>query len=803
MTFTETPRPVLACGIAVLAACWLGAAQAADDDPLAVLDEPASAAAAREKDPLAVLDEAAPGAAPDGELDRAVLDDLDPEAARARRRAEPLKPAAPISTAEAARRLYERGALTQAGIAVKVLLRENQLDQQALLLRADLQLARYDGAGAEVTLRRALDARVPAERVLVKLAQALNLQGEYRAVLDTLKPGRLDDPTEQARLLAEQARAHLGLGHVAEAQLKLDEAMALSADAAAPLIGRAVLALRDGFALQARDLVDRALETEPDNGDAWLLLGQIEYQRGNRTAAEVAFGQAISRAPSKWMAAYWRALSRVELGKLDAAERDIALASEQLPGFVGLAYARGRLALARGRSQAAATAFERYLGSMPADANALFYAALAANQLRNHQQALGYLDALADAEGASTRQLWLRARTHMAAGNHGEAARLLADAARPEAPVALIIARQEALFRLDRRDEALALIEQARAAQPDVRALQVAEAKLRFAAGDREAAEAIARNLMQADPADVDALLILGEAALQRDEAELTAEAEARVGNGDAARYHLLEAWRRHAEHPLASPVVARVFAADTDPRQRRRLIADLKRRAPDSPLIEPLQAQTLLDAGRPDKAAELYAAMHERDPDNPRLFVRLVRTMVAAGQREPVIARAEPWMAQHAGDVDIALALADVHADLGHAEPAARWYRRVLELDPDNLFALNDLAVLLTESAPTTAVLLAERAHALAPDHPQVLDTYGAALLAAGDAAQARKLLREAYGYRGSDPGIGLNLARALAADGDPDAARRVLRPLIDDDFTRQAEARALLQRLSLHPRP
>ena len=154
--------------------------------------------------------------------------------------------------------------------------------------------------------------------------------------------------------------------------------------------------------------------------------------------------------------------------------------------------------------------------------------------------------------------------------------------------------------------------------------------------------------------------------------------------------------------------------------------------------------------------------------------------------------------MAQHPEHLVVALALADVHADLGHTEPATRWYRRVLELDPDNLFALNDLAVLLTESAPATAVVLAARAYTLAPDHPQVMDTYGAALLAAGDAAQARKLLREAYGYRSRDSGIGLNLARALAADGDPDAARRVLRPLIDDEFARKAEARALLQRLS-----
>ena len=38
--------------------------------------------------------------------------------------------------------------------------------------------------------------------------------------------------------------------------------------------------------------------------------------------------------------------------------------------------------------------FERYLGAVPKDANALFYAAYAANQLGNREQALDYLQRL-------------------------------------------------------------------------------------------------------------------------------------------------------------------------------------------------------------------------------------------------------------------------------------------------------------------------------------------------------------------------------------------------------------------------
>lgn len=102
-----------------------------------------------------------------------------------------------MSTAEAARRLYHAGDFAQAGITVRVLLRENKFDQAALLL-ADLQLARYNGTGAEVTLRRALEALVPEEQVPLRLAEALNLQGNHQAVLDELRPDRLGNPAGPA-----------------------------------------------------------------------------------------------------------------------------------------------------------------------------------------------------------------------------------------------------------------------------------------------------------------------------------------------------------------------------------------------------------------------------------------------------------------------------------------------------------------------------------------------------------------------------------------------------------------------------
>ena len=114
---------------------------------------------------------------------------------------------------------------------------------------------------------------------------------------------------------------------------------------------------------------------------------------------------------------------------------------------------------------------------------------------------------------------------------------------------------------------------------------------------------------------------------------------------------------------------------------------------------------------------------------------------------------------------------------------------------------------MLLTPSDPEAARELAARAYALAPQVPQVLDTYAATLLALGEAERARALLATAYGTSSSDPAIGYNFARALVATGQSERARRVLTSLLTGAagsgggasraFAGRAEAEALLRRL------
>jgi cytochrome c-type biogenesis protein CcmH/NrfG len=86
--------------------------------------------------------------------------------------------AAPVSDAlAAARAAFAAGELDPSLVALKTALQQNAFDQDALLLLADVLLARFDSASAEATLRRALEVGAPREQVLPALAKTMNGYG--------------------------------------------------------------------------------------------------------------------------------------------------------------------------------------------------------------------------------------------------------------------------------------------------------------------------------------------------------------------------------------------------------------------------------------------------------------------------------------------------------------------------------------------------------------------------------------------------------------------------------------------------
>ena len=109
----------------------------------------------------------------------------------------------------------------------------------------------------------------------------------------------------------------------------------------------------------------------------------------------------------------------------------------------------------------------------------------------------------------------------------------------------------------------------------------------------------------------------------------------------------------------------------------------------------------------------------------------------------------------------------------------AETMYQQQLSKTPNNLTALNNLAVLFTKKGDlVNAIKYAEKAKRLAPEHPEILDTLGVALFKNIQILEALAVLEKAYEVGGSAV-IKLHYAQALAKNNQLDKANDVISEL------------------------
>ena len=125
--------------------------------------------------------------------------------------------------------------------------------------------------------------------------------------------------------------------------------------------------------------------------------------------------------------------------------------------------------------------------------------------------------------------------------------------------------------------------------------------------------------------------------------------------------------------------------------------------------------------------------------------------------------------LTQYPDDPDLLYDLAMVAEKLDRMDVVESKLTRLVELRPSNAQALNALGYTLVDRTPRVAegLALIERALALAPDDPFILDSVGWAQYRLGRLDEAEKYLRRAMEQR-PDPEIAAHLGEVLWAKGD-----------------------------------
>jgi uncharacterized protein (TIGR03790 family) len=141
-------------------------------------------------------------------------------------------------------------------------------------------------------------------------------------------------------------------------------------------------------------------------------------------------------------------------------------------------------------------------------------------------------------------------------------------------------------------------------------------------------------------------------------------------------------------------------------------------------------------------------------------------------------------------------------HQDEGRYSEANDFYRRLLAGNPNDIFALNNLAYNLAAhlGQPREALPLAVRAAELAPGHPFVMHTLGWTHHLLGNNAEALKLLEPVVQARSGDADMRFHIAIVYAAVGRMEDAANALKLALslNPALRERPEVRELQRKLS-----
>ncbi len=192
------------------------------------------------------------------------------------------------------------------------------------------------------------------------------------------------------------------------------------------------------------------------------------------------------------------------------------------------------------------------------------------------------------------------------------------------------------------------------------------------------------------------------------------------------------------------------------------------------------------------------YRAAMAAQPSSA-LLLRGFRAAFLTGAGARGVEQVEAWLRSHPDDSLALAALAEGNFRLGRLGAARKAYETLLNKEPRNAGAANNLAQVLMRMNDPGALAMAERAVRLAPGDAASLDTLGWLQVRSGALEAALKTLREARQRAPESRDIRFHLAWALSRRGLKEEARMELAAALrgKGEFESEKDARALHEEL------
>jgi tetratricopeptide (TPR) repeat protein len=188
-------------------------------------------------------------------------------------------------------------------------------------------------------------------------------------------------------------------------------------------------------------------------------------------------------------------------------------------------------------------------------------------------------------------------------------------------------------------------------------------------------------------------------------------------------------------------------------------------------------QAALLAGAGKPDEARALLAATRgENDAQNVRLVQAQSELLRDSKEHAAAFDVLSEGIERFPDSAELLYDRAMVAEKLDRLDVLEADLRRVIVLRPEDAQAYNALGYTLADRTDrlAEAVVLLDKALALAPEDPFILDSVGWAQYRSGDLQRAQDYLERAYKAR-PDPEIAAHLGEVLWARGRRDEAGKL----------------------------
>ena len=196
--------------------------------------------------------------------------------------------------------------------------------------------------------------------------------------------------------------------------------------------------------------------------------------------------------------------------------------------------------------------------------------------------------------------------------------------------------------------------------------------------------------------------------------------------------------------------------------------------------------------------AAAAYRSGMQRGA-SPELAEKLHLVLVASERFAEADKFAATWLREHPRDNVFLLRLGEMAISRKDYAAAEKYYLALLQIQPGNALALNNMAWVTGHLKKDGAILYAEKSNELAPNQPAFMDTLATLLAEKSQYGRSIELLNKALGIQPSNSQLRLNLAKIYIKAGDKGRAKTELEVLskLGDKFADQPEVSALLKGL------